>query len=478
VQRKQKTEKSGLIAENRVELERTQEAPSIEVCETGNGDSATGGNSGQSLLEAILNVDNMFKAGERVISNRGSAGIDGMTVGELEKYLIKNYLGLCESIRGGWYKPKPVKQVEIPKPDGGKRLLGIPTVIDRMIQQAVVQVLQPIFETTFSDNSFGFRPGRNAHQAIKRAKKYYEEGYKYVVDLDLEKYFDTVNHDLLIEMVRETVKDREVTALIRKFLKSGIMVDGLVSQREQGTPQGGNLSPLLSNIYLTKFDRMLEERGHKFVRYADDCNIYVKSLRAAGRVMESCVKFLEKKLKLKVNRKKSATGSPTELKFLGFSLYQWKEKVRIVVHDKPRKRLKDRLKAVTSRKISRSIEQIMAEITKLLNGWIGYYHIADMKEYLKRLGGWLRRRIRQIYWKFWRLPRTRYNNLIKLGAPRDKAKVWAYTRKGYWCIAGSSVLDSTLTNSYLETLGFPNILKRYEELRERTMRLEMLHITH
>jgi group II intron reverse transcriptase/maturase len=330
---------------DRVEPEEPKGARSIGTPETTAVGSA-------ELLGKVLSVDNMFDACERVVRNGGAAGVDGMTVEELQPYLIRQYRELCESIRGGWYKPAPVRSVEIPKPDGGKRQLGIPTVIDRMVQQALVQILQPIFEQTFSDSSYGFRPGRSAHQAIERAKGYYEEGYTYVVDLDLEKYFDTVNHDLLIKMVRETVKDEAVIGLIKKFLKSGIMADGIVSQREQGTPQGGNLSPLLSNIYLTKFDRMLEDRGHKFVRYADDCNIYVKSLRAACRVMEGCVRFLEGKLKLKVNRKKSAVGSPLKLKFLGFSLYRSKEGVRIRVHEKPLKRLVERLKTLTSRKRS------------------------------------------------------------------------------------------------------------------------------
>jgi group II intron reverse transcriptase/maturase len=462
-----------------MEGEKTQEAQSTEVRKTENGDSANGGNPGRSLLEAVLDVDNMFKAQERVTAKRGSAGVDGMTAGELNDYLIKHYLELCECIRGGWYKPKPVKRVEIPKPDGGKRLLGVPTVIDRMVQQAVVQVLQPVCEQTFSDSSFGFRPGRNAHQAIERAKKYYEEGYAYVVDLDLEKYFDTVNHDLLIKMARETVKDEAVIALIRKFLKSGVMADGLVSQTEQGTPQGGNLSPLLSNIYLTKFDRMLEERGHKFVRYADDCNIYVKSPRAAERVMESCIKFLEGKLRLKVNRKKSATGSPTKLKFLGFSLHQPKEAAgpQIRVHEKPLQRLKDRLKVMTSRRRRGTVEQILEEITRLMNGWLGYYSIADIRQYLERISQWLRRRLRQMYWKRWKQNRTQCENLIRLGVPRDKAWQWANTRKGYWRVAGSWILKTTLTNRYFGTLGFPNIVKRYEELRERAGRLEMLHGT-
>jgi len=477
MQRKQKTEVSGCQLELKLEVERPNEAHSIVIPKTANTDSAIGIKPERSLLDEILSVNNIFDASERVISNKGAAGIDGMTAGELNEYLIKHYRELCESIRGGWYKPKPVKRVEIPKPDGGVRLLGVPTVIDRMVQQAMVQVLQPIFEQTFSDNSYGFRPKRNAHQAIQRAKKYYEEGYRYVVDLDLEKYFDTVNHDLLIKMVRETVKDESVITLIKKFLKSGVMIDGLVSQTEQGTPQGGNLSPLLSNIYLTKFDRMLEERGHKFVRYADDCNIYVKTPRAAGRVMEGCIKFLEGKLRLKVNRKKSTTGSPKKLKFLGFSLYEMKGKVGIRAHEKPLDRFKKRLKAITSRKRSGKIEQILGEIIRYINGWLGYYRIADIQKFLQRVSEWLRRRLRQLYWKRWKRIRTRFENLIQLGVPTDKAWQWANTRKGYWRIAGSWIMTTTMNNRYFELLGFPNLLKRYEELRERAKLLEMLHGT-
>jgi len=476
VRGKQKTEESGCQLELKLEVERPIEAHSNVIPETANTDSANGVKPERNLLEEILNVDNMFKAQERVNAKKGAAGIDGMTVGELNGYLIKNYLTLCESIRGGWYKPKPVKRVEIPKPDGGKRLLGIPTVIDRMVQQAMVQVLQPIFEQTFSDNSYGFRPKRNAHQAIQRAKKYYEEGYRYVVDLDLEKYFDTVNHDLLIKMVRETIKDESVIALIRKFLKSGVMIDGLVSQTEQGTPQGGNLSPLLSNIYLTKFDRMLEERGHKFVRYADDCNIYVKTPRAAARVMEGCIKYLEGKLRLKVNRKKSTMGNPTKLKFLGFSLYRLSGKIGIRVHEKPLDRFRKRLKAITSRKRGGKIEQIIGEITRYINSWLGYYRIADIRSILQTINEWLRRRMRQLYWKRWKNYKTRFINMVMLGIPRNYAWQWANTRKGYWCIAGSRILTRVFPNRYFESLGFPNLLKRYEELLERAERLEMLHV--
>ena len=284
MRREQKTEQSGCRREGMVETESSGGAQSVVSLESAEGDGA------DALLEKVLDRGNLNKAYKRVKRNGGAAGIDGMTVDDMLPYLQANREELLESILGGWYKPNPVRRVEIPKPDGGVRNLGVPTVIDRMIQQAIVQVLQPIFERTFSDSSYGFRPGRNAHQAIKRAKEYYEQGYTHVVDIDLAKYFDTVNHDLLIDMVPEQVKDERLIKLIRKYLKSGVMKDGLINSTEEGTPQGGNLSPLLSNIYLTGFDQMLESRGHKFVRYADDCNIYVKSRRAAERVMESCTK--------------------------------------------------------------------------------------------------------------------------------------------------------------------------------------------
>ena len=324
----QKTGEAGCSCEGTVEPESGKKARSVAARESVEKDGA------DSLLERILHRDNLNAAYKRVKQNGGAVGIDGMTVEEMLPYLREHGEEIIASIRGGWYKPNPVRRVEIPKPDGGIRLLGVPTVIDRMVQQAVMQVLQPIFEPTFSDNSYGFRPGRNAQQAIRKAKVYYDNGYTHVVDIDLAKYFDTVNHDILLGLVSREVKDKAVIKLIRKFLKSGVMANGLIGPTNEGTPQGGNLSPLLSNIYLTEFDRMLESRGHKFVRYADDCNIYVQSRRAADRVMESCTKFLEGKLKLKVNREKSKTGSPLRLKFLGFSLYKTGKKSGIRPHEK------------------------------------------------------------------------------------------------------------------------------------------------
>jgi len=425
------------------------------------------GNGAGALLERILQRDNLNAAFKRVKKNGGAAGVDGMTVDEMLPYLKEHKGELIESIQGGWYKPKPVRRVEIPKPDGGVRMLGVPTVIDRMIQQAMVQELQPIFELTFSESSFGFRPRRNAHQAITKTKEYYEQGYSTVVDIDLAKYFDTVNHDMLIDMVREQIKDETVIKLIRKFLKSGVMANGLVSATTEGTPQGGNLSPLLSNIYLTKFDRKLESRGHKFVRYADDCNIYVKSRRAAERVMESCVNFLEGKLKLKVNRKKSRVGSPIVRKFLGFSLYKMKGKTGIRPHGKSIKRFKDKMRTLTSRKQANSMDVIFQKLKQYTVGWLGYYSIADMQSKMIEINEWVRRRIRQIYWKQWKKISAKFNNLKQLGIDANKAWEWANSRKGYWRISHSWVLTRTLTNEYLASVGYDDIFQRYKVLHSR-----------
>ena len=347
--REQKTANAGCRCEGKLETESNNGARSIAQLETAEKDGAN------SLLEDILHRDNLNAAYLRVKRNGGAPGIDKMTVDEMLPYLKEHKEELLKSIRGGWYKPKPVRRVEIPKPDGGKRNLGVPTVIDRMIQQAVVQVLQPIFEPIFSESSYGFRPRRNAHQAMRKAEEYYKQGYVKVVDIDLAKYFDTVNHDILIDRIREVVKDEQVIKLIRKFLKSGVMVNGIVSPTTEGTPQGGNLSPLLSNIYLTDFDRMLESRGHKFVRYADDCNIYVKSQRAAERVMTSCTKYLENKLKLKVNQEKSKAGSPLRLKFLGFSLFKTGKGMGIRPHAKSIEKFKNKIRQLTSRKQAKPI---------------------------------------------------------------------------------------------------------------------------
>lgn len=458
MQRPQKTAKVGCPCEGMLETESNKGVCSIARLETERQDGA------ENLLEAILDRNNLNKAYLKIKRNGGSAGIDGMTVDEMLPYLKEHREELLGALRNGKYKPKAVRRVEIPKPDGGKRKLGVPTVIDRMIQQAIVQVLQPIYEPLFSENSYGFRPKRSAHQAISKALEYYNEGYTQVVDLDLAKYFDTVNHDILIDMLREQIKDERVISLIRKYLKSGVMINGLVSPTTEGTPQGGNLSPLLSNIYLTAFDKLLESRGHKFVRYADDCNIYVKSRRAAERVMANCVKFLEGKLKLKVNQQKSQVGSPLKLKFLGFSLYKTGKKAGIRPHGKSIKRFKDKIRELTSRKQARSVENILKRIKRYTTGWLGYYSIADMESKIRSLNEWLRRRIRQIYWKQWKKIKTKHDNLVRLGINNSKAWEWANSRKGYWRIADSYILHRSLTNEYLASVGYDDILNRYKVL--------------
>ena len=458
MQRPQKTAKVGCPCEGMLETKSNKGACSIALTETDREDGA------ENLLERILDRNNLNQAYLKVKRNGGSAGVDGMTVEEMLPYLKGHREELLESLRSERYKPKAVRRVEIPKPDGGKRMLGVPTVIDRMIQQAIVQVLQPMYEPLFSENSYGFRPKRSAQQAMKQALEYYNEGYTQVVDLDLAKYFDTVNHEILIGMLREQVKDERVIRLIRKYLKSGVMINGLISPTTEGTPQGGNLSPLLSNIYLTAFDRMLESRGHKFVRYADDCNIYVKSRRAAERVMANCTNFLEGKLKLKVNRKKSQVGSPLRLKFLGFSMYKTGKKAGIRPHGKSIKRFKDKIRELTSRKQARSVELILKRLKRYTVGWLGYYSIADMESRIKRLNEWIRRRIRQIYWKQWKKIKTKHDNLVRLGIDNENAWKWANSRKAYWRVADSCILAKSLTNKYLASVGYDDILERYKVL--------------
>ena len=453
--REQKTNKMGCPCNGMLEAKSNKGARSMAALE-----SAT--RNRVELLEQILDRDNLNEAYFRVLRKKGAAGIDGMQVGEMKDWLKEHKGEFLEALRTGKYKPQPVRRVEIPKPDGGKRKLGIPTVLDRLVQQAIAQVLQPIFEKIFSENSYGFRPGRNAHQAIKQAEAYYEEGYTKIVDLYLAQYFDTVNHDLLINMLREEIQDERVISLIRKYLKSGVMEGGIVSPTSAGTPQGGNLSPLLSNIYLTKFDKLLESRGHKFVRYADDCNIYVRTPRAAKRVMESCINFLEGKLKLKVNRKKSKVGSPLREKFLGFSLHKTPGKIGIRPHGRVLKRFKQKVKEITGRSRGRSIDAILLELRRYTTGWLGYFSIADMLKKMQELNKWIRRRIRMYLWKQWKKISARFENLQKLGMDKGKAWEYANTRLGYWRVAGSPILKRTLTDKYLESLGYMNIAKKDE----------------
>ncbi|MEC2323078.1 group II intron reverse transcriptase/maturase [Lederbergia lenta] len=338
----------------------------------------------------------------------------------------------------------------------------MPTVVDRMIQQAVNQVLQPIFDATFSNNSFGFRPKRSAHQAITRAKTYYEQGYKYVVDIDMKAYFDTVNHDKLMYYIEQKVQDKRVLCLTRLYLKSGIMVNGLFEPSEEGTRQGGNLSPLLSNIYLNEFDKLLPKRGYKFVRYADDCNIYVKSMRAGYRVMEKSIKFLEEELKLTVNREKSAVGSPMKRKFLGFCIMPMRNGVKIRPHQQAKLSVKQKLRKLTKRNRGKSTEVILKQIKQLMTGWLNYYGISVMKRFINELNGWLKHRLRQYIWKQWKKPKTRYRNLVQLGIDKQKAYEWSNTRKGYWRISASYILHRPLTDKELARLGYIDISKKYQ----------------
>lgn len=451
----QKTGQSGYRQRDNVEHEGYDEVRSTFHGEQNN-------QNGENLFERILSRDNLNLAYLQVVRNKGVAGVDGMTCEQLLPYLKEHRKEILAQLQDGTYKPSPVLRVEIPKPNGGKRKLGIPTVIDRMLQQAINQVLQPLFEPTFSDNSFGFRPRRSAHDAIRRAQTYYKEGYKYVVDIDMKAYFDTVNHDKLMYFIEKKVTDKRVLRLIRLYLQSGILTNGLVERSEKGTPQGGNLSPLLSNIYLNEFDQLLEKRGHKFVRYADDCNIYVKSRRAAQRVMNNAIHYLEGELKLTVNREKSAIGSPLKRKFLGFCLLATRKGVKIRPHHKVKTSVKTKLKKITKRNRGRSLEIILKEIRQLMTGWLNYYGISEMKGFMNELNGWLKRRIRQYIWKQWKNPRTRRKNLIQLGIEKQKAYEWSNTRKSYWRISNSYVLHRSLTDKKLALHGYEDISVKYQ----------------
>lgn len=417
------------------------------------------------LLEEILDPENLNLAVRRVKANKGSHGVDGMAVDELLQHLKQNGEELRQSILKGVYAPKPVRRVEIPKPDGGKRLLGIPTVIDRVIQQAIAQILSPIYEREFSENSYGFRPNRNAKQAVLKCKEYIESGYTWVIDIDLAKYFDTVNHDKLMRLLSKTIKDGRVLSLIRKYLKSGVMISGVRVETDEGCPQGGNFSPLLSNIMLNELDKELSKRGLNFCRYADDCNIYVKSRKAATRAMKSITKFIEIKLKLKVNKEKSAVDRPWKLKFLGYSFYCIKGRIGIRVHQKSVRRFKLKLKEITGRSNGKSMIHRMLKLKQLITGWVNYFSLADMVSITKKLDEWLRRRIRMCCWKQWKRIKTRHRNLVKLGIDNYQAWQFANTRKSYWRVSGSHILHRSLGNNVLNKWGLLSIYETYSYAR-------------
>lgn len=414
------------------------------------------------LLEDVLERNNMLEAMYRVIRNKGSYGIDGMKTDELREHVKKTWATVKTKLLEGKYNPSPVRRVEIPKPDGGVRLLGIPTVQDRMIQQAIAQVLSKLYEPTFSESSFGFRPNRGAKNAIKQSETYINQGYKWVVDMDLEKFFDKVNHNILMGKLEKKIKDKRLLKLIRKYLESGVLINGIKVSSEEGTPQGGPLSPLLANIMLDDVDKELEKRGHKFCRYADDCNIYVKSKRAGLRVMDSITRIIENELKLKVNKDKSAVDIVSKRKFLGFSFYFVKGVAKIRIHEKSIKRFKEKVKSITNRNRGISMDLRLLKLNDSIKGWINYFGIANAKRKLSELDKWIRRRLRACIWKQWKKIRTRYRNLVKLGIDNWKAWEYANTRKGHWKISGSPILNKSLHNKYLESIGFVSLTQTYQ----------------
>lgn len=411
----------------------------------------------KTLIETILEKDNLNHAFERVRKNKGAAGVDAKDIEATRLHLKEHGNEIIQLIKEGKYKPKPVRRVQIPKPNGGFRNLGIPTVTDRILQQAVVQVLTPIFEPQFSQYSYGFRPNKSAHQAIQQAKQYIEDGYNFVVDIDLEKFFDKVQHDKLMSLVAKTISDKPTLKLIRRYLQSGIMENGVVTVNREGTPQGGPLSPLLSNIILNELDKELEKKGHRFVRYADDSNIYVKSQKAGERVKKNISEFIEKKLKLKVNEEKSAVGKPKARIFLGVSFYQMWKKTRIYVPKKTKKRFEDKLKRLTNRNWGVSMEYRILKLNQLIQGWGNYFKVGDIKKYAKLLDAHIRRRLRACRWKEWKKTRTKYRNLVKLGISKNEAWRNANSRKSYWRMSNTPTLDNAMKIEYWNGLGLKSL---------------------
>ena len=432
-------------------------------------------------MDSILEKENIQKAIEQVVRNRGAEGMDGMSVLELPVYVEQHWEDLYAELRTGRYKPKPVRRVTIPKPEGGERNLGVPTVLDRMIQQAIAQVLVGIYEPKFSDRSFGFRPGRSAHDAIVALCNDCRDGYTWAVDIDLSKYFDTINHDILMEILRRDIKDETVLILIKRFLKSGVMVDGLVFPTDEGSPQGGNLSPLLANIYLNEYDKVLEERGHRFVRYADDLMILMRSKKGAERVMESSRKYLENTLKLKVNQTKSQVAPVSGLKYLGFTVWVRKkdgvQSYGIGIHPKSVRRLKDKLKDILRKNHPGKIEDRLKYLSAFLRGWINYYGLACMHYICESLGKWIRRKVRAILLKQWKRTYRRGKNLQDIYRNNgldnlyiSYAKMWKSIKyDSIWRMSNEGNIKNILHNRYLESIGCPNLLKMYEEAHSRLL---------
>ena len=419
----------------------------------------------KSLLEGILSDSNLKKAIKKVKANKGAAGIDGMEVGELDSYFETNRKTLTEKIKAGKYHPQPVERVEIPKKEKGKtRKLGIPTTVDRVIQQAIAQKLSPIFEKQFQETSYGFRPKRSAHDALRKCREYIEEGYEWVVDMDLEKFFDTVSQSKMAEILSHTIEDGRVISLIHKYMRAGVIVKGNYEETETGVSQGGPLSPLLSNIMLNELDRELIRRGHRFVRYADDCMILCKSRKSAERTYEHIVPYIEGKLFLKVNREKTKISRYTEVKYLGYGFYRSGRRLR--VHPETMKRMKERVRELTKRKCPWPEEIRQKRLTEYIRGWVNYFKLADMKSILERTDSWMRRRIRAIYLKRWKKPKTKYKKLLEMKVPKGQAKRIAYSSKKPWRIAYTTIIHRAFSVRKLQRLGYPTFSYYYSKLCE------------
>jgi RNA-directed DNA polymerase len=416
------------------------------------------------VMEEVVSRENMLKAYHRVMQNKGAPGVDGVTVDALWEQVRTRWAIIREQLLTGTYQPQPVRKVEIPKPSGkGKRMLGIPTVMDRMIQQALLEVLKPHFDPTFSEWSFGFRPGRSAHDAVKAAQAHIAVGKRWVVDMDLEKFFDRVNHDVLMARLARRIEDKQILRVVRRYLQAGMMEGGLVSPRTQGTPQGGPLSPLLSNILLDELDKELEQRGHAFARYADDCNIYVQSQQAGQRVLDSVERFLNKRLRLKVNREKSAVDRPWKRKFLGYSVTHHRNP-KLKVASESKKRMKGNLRQRLRRGRGQSLEHVIVAITPLMRGWINYFRMAEVRSVFEELDQWLRRRLRCILWRQWKKPRTRLRRLIALGLDPVQARRGAYNGRGPWWNAGASHMNLAAPNRFFAQLGLVSLSQQHRRL--------------
>lgn len=430
-------------------------------------DTAWTDHAGQPLvvtMEEVLSRENMLAAYHRVVGNKGAPGVDGMTVDELGSHVRDRWEAIREAVLGGTYVPSPVRKVEIPKPGGkGVRMLGIPTVLDRLLQQALLQVLTPLFDPTFSESSFGFRPRRSAHQALDRAKAHIAAGHRWVIDMDLEKFFDRVNHDVLMSRLAWRIEDKRILKLIRRYLQAGMMEGGVASPRSEGTPQGGPLSPLLSNVLLDELDRELERRGHRFVRYADDCNIYVCSRRAGERVLETTERFLRKRLRLVVNREKSAVDRPWKRKFLGYT-FTWHYQPKLKVAPESVKRLKGRLREALRRGRGRNLGVVLKELRPVLLGWVSYYRKSEVRITFEQLDQWMRRKLRAILWRQWKRPWPRAKALSRRGLPWQRAWTSATNGRGPWWNAGASHMHQAVPNRQLRQLGLVSLLKESQRL--------------